>query len=69
MHRRSPSHAIYRTLLCMYPHEFRARFASDLEADFADLLQARGTMASWMLVLLDLCGSVRVSQARERAGR
>jgi predicted permease len=69
MHRRSPSQAIYRTLLCLYPHEFRARFASDLEADFAELLQARGTTATWMRVALDLCRSVPVTQARARAAR
>ena len=63
MHRRSPSQAIYRTLLCMYPHEFRARFASDLEADFADLLQARGTMATWLRVVPDLCRSLPVTHA------
>jgi putative ABC transport system permease protein len=69
MHRRPPSQAIYRTLLCLYPHEFRARFASDLEADFADLLQARGTMATWLRVVLDLCRSVPVTHARARAAR
>ena len=55
MYPMSPSLAIYRILLCMYPREFRARFASDLEADFADLLQARGTMATWLRVVPDLC--------------
>jgi hypothetical protein len=69
MHRRFPSQAIYRILLCMYPHEFRARFASNLEADFADLLQARGTMATWVRVVPDLCRSVPVTHARERAAR
>lgn len=53
MRRRSPSQAIYRTLLYLYPHEFRARFASDLEADFADLLQALGTIATWLRVVPD----------------
>ena len=69
MHRRSLSQVIYRTLLCTYPHEFRARFASDLEADFADLLQSRGTMATWLRVLPDLCRSVPVTHARARAAR
>ena len=67
MHRRSPSRAIYRTLLRLYPREFRARFASDLEADFADLLQARGTMATWLRVVPDLYRSVPVTHARARA--
>src|SRR6476620_7856071 len=69
MHRRSPSQVIYRTLLCTYPHEFRARFASDLEADFADLLQTRGTMATWLRVVPDLCRSVPVTHGRARAAR
>ena len=66
MHR---SLAIYRALLCLYPHEFRARFASDLEADFADLLQARGTMATWLRVVPDLCRSVPLTHGRARAAR
>src|SRR5688500_7762899 len=69
MHRRSPSQAIYRSLLCLYPREFRARFAADLEADFADLLQARGTMATWLRVTPDLCRSVLTTHARARATR
>ena len=69
MHRRFFSQVIYGTLLRMYPHEFRARFASDLEADFADLLQARGTMATWLRILPDLCRSVPVTHARARAAR
>jgi hypothetical protein len=69
MHRRSPSRAIYRALLYLYPREFRARFASDLEADFADLLQAHGTIATWRRVLPDLCRSVPVTHARGRAAR
>jgi putative ABC transport system permease protein len=69
MHRQSPSQAIYRILLRVYPHEFRARFASDLEADFADLLHARGTKATWLRVVPDLCRSVPVTHARARAAR
>ncbi len=69
MHRRSPSQAIYRILLRVYPHEFRACFASDLEADFAGLLHARGTKATWLRVVPDLCRSVPVTHARARAAR
>ena len=68
-HRQSPSQAIYHILLRVYPHEFRARFASDLEADFADLLHARGTKATWLRVVPDLCRSVPVTHARARAAR
>ena len=69
MYRISPSLAIYRILLCMYPHEFRTRFASDLEADFADLLLPRGTMATWLRVVPDLCRSVLFTHARARVAR
>jgi putative ABC transport system permease protein len=69
MRRRSPSQAIYRTLLRLYPREFRARFAADLEADFADLLQARGTMATWLRVVPDLCRSLAATHARARSAR
>jgi putative ABC transport system permease protein len=63
----SPSQAIYRIVLHVYPHEFRARFASDLEADFAELLQARGTRATWLRVVPDLCRSLPITHARARA--
>lgn len=69
MHRWAPSLPIYRSLLFMYPREFRARFAHDLEADFAELLQARGTTAAWLRVLPDLCRSVPITHARARAAR
>jgi hypothetical protein len=65
MHRRSSSQAIYRALLCMYPHEFRARFASDLEADFADLLQARGTMATWLRAAVSWTDRVTTTRPRK----
>ena len=43
-----------RFLLGLYPRRFRDRFATDLEADFADLLRARGTIATWLRVVPDL---------------
>ena len=69
MRRESTSQVIYRILLYLYPHEFRGRFAADLEADVAELLQARGTMAMWVRVLPDLCRSVPIAHARARAAR
>ena len=69
MHRWAVSRAIYRGLLCLYPHEFRARFGSDLQADFADLLHARGTMGTWLRVVPDLCRSLPLTHARARASR
>jgi putative ABC transport system permease protein len=69
MHGISPSLAIYRILLCLYPREFQVRFASDLEADFADLLRARGTLATWLRIVPDLFRSVAFTHAAARAAR
>ena len=63
------SHAAYRFLLGLYPREFRARFASDLEADFADLLRTRGALATWRRVVPDLLRSVPLTHAGARAAR
>jgi putative ABC transport system permease protein len=41
-------------LLRAYPREFRARFSSDLEADFATLLARRGRVRAWRLAISDL---------------
>jgi putative ABC transport system permease protein len=52
------SRRMYRALLRVYPSRFRARFASDLDADFADMLATRGRRAAWSGVLLDLAASL-----------
>jgi putative ABC transport system permease protein len=53
----------------MYPREFRERFASDLEADFGDLLRTRGPLATWRRVVPDLLRSVPLTHAGARAAR
>jgi len=63
------SHTAYRVLLGLYPREFRARFASDLEADFGDLLRTRGALATWRRVVPDLLRSVPLTHAGARAAR
>jgi putative ABC transport system permease protein len=63
------SREIYRLLLRLYPREFRDRFASDLEADFDDLLHARGAMATWRRMAPDLLRSLPLTHARARADR
>ena len=70
MGRRFPwSHAAYRVLLGLYPREFRARFASDLEADFGELLRTRGALATWRRVVPDLLRSLPLTRAGARAAR
>jgi putative ABC transport system permease protein len=56
----------YRQLLRAYPEEFRARFAADLEADFAAMLAARGAPATWGRVAMDLCRSLPATRAHAR---
>jgi len=63
------SQTAYRVLLCLYPREFRARFASDLEADFGELLRTRGALATWRRVVPDLLRSVPLTHAGARAAR
>jgi putative ABC transport system permease protein len=63
------SHTAYRFLLRLYPREFRARFASDLEADFGELLRTRGAFATWRRVVPDLLRSVPLTHAGARAAR
>ena len=45
---------LLRLLLRTYPHEFRERFGADLEADFEQLLRARGRAVAWRYALSDL---------------
>src|SRR6267378_3600453 len=63
------SQMAYHFLLGLYPREFRARFASDLEADFGDLLRTRGALATWRRVVPDLLRSVPLTHAGARAAR
>ena len=52
------SHAAYHFLLGLYPRTFRDRFASDLEADFGELLRTHGALATWRRVVPDLLRSL-----------
>lgn len=52
------SRLAYRLLLRTYPREFRERFAADLQADFARLLERDGTLAAWRRLFVDLARSV-----------
>jgi len=63
------SRAAYRALLRLYPRSFRARFAADLEADFAKLLLTRGMVETWRRVVPDLVRSMAFTHADARAAR
>jgi putative ABC transport system permease protein len=70
MDRRSRwSLAVYRALLRLYPRQFRARFAADLEADLAKLLLTRGMVETWRRVVPDLVRSMAFTHADARAAR
>jgi putative ABC transport system permease protein len=74
MPRHRLSRAAYRLLLRAYPREFRERFAGDLEADFVEMLGARGRRHAWRRVVSDLCSAVPLTAAdaiaeRERLAR
>jgi len=63
------SQTAYRFLLGLYPREFGARFGSDLEADFGELLRTYGVFATWRRVVPDLLRSVPLTHAGARAAR
>ena len=70
--RRWPAHrfsrAAYRLLLRAYPREFRERFGDDLQADFVEMLDARGRGAR---LAPRVCRSAvrRSADCRRRDGR
>lgn len=56
---------IFRTLLALYPKDFRARFAAQMCEDFHDLLRSntsrgpwRGRLTSWQRTVADLIRSI-----------
>ena len=57
------SRAAYRFLLHVYPREFRERFAADLDADFIEMLDARGRGHAWRRVVADLLAAVPLTTA------
>ena len=47
-------HPVYRSLIHLYPREFRQHYAKDLEQHFDDLVADRGVPAAWARTGLDL---------------
>lgn len=48
------SHPIYRSLVRLYPRDFRLSYGADLEQHFADLVTDRGARAAWARTGVDL---------------
>src|SRR5688572_2134152 len=61
--------AAYRCLLRAYPREFRERFADDLQADFVEMIEARGRAHAWRRVVADLVSAVPLTAADAMAER
>ena len=59
----------YRLLVRTYPHEFRERFATDLEIDFLEMARTRGKAFAWRRALTDLCRSVPLTASDAAAER
>lgn len=51
-------HPVYRSLVRLYPSEFRRRYADDLVQHFADLVDERGTGTAWARTTIDLIVTV-----------
>jgi predicted permease len=60
------SRALYRLLLRGYPRAFRQRFGPDMQQDFAEILERRGLLHAWRLVLSDFPRSVVCVRADSR---
>ena len=60
---------LLRLLLRAYPREFRERFGADLEADFTELLAARGHRAAWKFALSDLRRAVPMTHSDDQRAR
>ena len=46
--------SFYRSLLRLYPRDFRTEYGDDLVQNFADLITDRGTRATWTRTTTDL---------------
>ena len=51
-------HPVYRSLIHLYPRDFRQHYAEDLEQHFDDLVADRGVPAAWARTGLDLTVTV-----------
>jgi predicted permease len=60
---------LLRLLLRTYPAEFRERFGADLEADFDQLLLARGARAAWRFAFSDLRRAIPMTHADDQRAR
>jgi putative ABC transport system permease protein len=60
---------LLRLLLRTYPREFRERFGADLEADFEQLLRARGRAAAWRYALSDLRRAIPMTHTDDQRAR
>ncbi len=47
-------HRVYRSLVRLYPREFRQGYGEDLVQHFADIVTDRGTRAAWTRTSIDL---------------
>ena len=52
------AHAAYRTLIRLYPKDFRDRYRDDLVQSFSDLVDSRGTGAACARAAIDLAITV-----------
>lgn len=50
----SAPHPVYRSLVRLYPRDFRDRFGDDLVQHFADLVNDRGNARAWARTGIDL---------------
>jgi len=60
---------VYRWLLRIYPSTFRSRFAADLEADFAQMLDVRGARAAWGRAIADFSRALPLTHAHDQRTR
>jgi predicted permease len=60
---------LLRAMLRLYPREFRERFAPDLEADFDEILAARGRRAAWRYALADLRRAIPMVHSDDQRAR
>lgn len=51
-------HPVYRSMVHLYPREFRDHYGDDLEQHFADLVTDRGARAAWTRAGVDLIVTV-----------
>jgi hypothetical protein len=54
----SAPHPIYRSLVRLYPREFRREYGDDLAQHFDDLVAERGVPAAWRRTALDVAVTV-----------